>query len=113
MTKWKLHLVGPIKILIDYQPIFHIGLHVSLKMTLTLNNNIINGSYAYYNHEKDVLHKVSVQYSRHIYIGLPIAQDTGQFIIIDAQQHWYFLRHIGFMQIVNNAALFITVFSLT
>ena len=28
------------------------------------------------------------------YIGLPIAQNTGQFRIIDAQQHWYFLRHI-------------------
>ena len=38
------------------------------------------------------------------YIGLPIAQNTVQLRIIDAQQHWYFLRHIGFMQIMNITA---------
>ena len=36
------------------------------------------------------------------YIGLPIAQHTWQFCwIIEAQQHWYFLRHIGLMQIME------------
>ena len=38
------------------------------------------------------------------YIGLSIAQNTGQFRIMDTQQHCYFLRHIGFMQIMNIAA---------
>ena len=38
------------------------------------------------------------------YIGLSVAQHTWQFWIIEAQQHWYFLRHIGFMQIMNIAA---------
>ena len=46
------------------------------------------------------------------YIGLSIAQNTGQFRIIDPQQHWYFLRHIGFMQIYEHCCM-MTVFSLT
>ena len=33
--------------------------------------------------------------------------------VIEAQQHWYYLHHIGFMQIMNNAASIIYDCSLT